>query len=58
MTNLGSYQLLTMGAKKVGGPVILISLILGAGAIIGYAFGYNDAVKKYANAYNGEKENE
>ena len=58
MTNLGSYQLLTMGAKKVGGPIVLISLILGAGAIIGYAFGYNDAVKKYALTYNGENDHE
>ena len=34
MSNLGGYQWLTTSAKKVGGPVNLVLLIAGSGAII------------------------
>ena len=35
MGNLGGYQVITTVAKKVGGPLILIILIL----VIGFAMG-------------------
>lgn len=35
MSNLGWYQVLTIAAKKVGGPKRLVGLLVGVGAIIG-----------------------
>lgn len=34
MSNLGGYQLLTIAAKKVGGPRNLVLLIAGTGALV------------------------
>lgn len=35
ISNLGSYQLMTTAAKKVGGPLFLAGLIFGSGLICG-----------------------
>ena len=35
MGNLGWYQVMTTSAKRVGGPVNLLGIILGFGAIAG-----------------------
>lgn len=35
MSNLGGYQIMTTMAKKVGGPLRLVVMIFGGGAIVG-----------------------
>ena len=35
MSNLGLYQVLTTVAKKVGGPGVLVGILIGFGAVIG-----------------------
>jgi hypothetical protein len=35
MSNLGWYQILTTAAKKVGGPLKLVGIIFGGGALAG-----------------------
>ena len=37
--NLGSYQLMTVAAKKVGGPYVLASLMIGGSLLSGILIG-------------------
>ena len=47
MRNLGDYQVMTTMANKVGGPRILAGLLIGCGALIGYALAYQHFLNKY-----------
>ena len=58
MSNLGTYELLTSAAKKVGGPLMLVGLLVSIGGMIGYAFGYKDCSKKYVIEYKEQEDHE
>lgn len=49
--NLGAYQIMTTWAKKVGGPVNLLLLVLGAGGLGGGAAVYTgrDKIESFLN---------
>lgn len=57
MSNLGFYQLMTKFAKKVGGPVNLLLLVAGGGAIIGSGVTAAGLGIKEKVAANNEKKN-
>ena len=59
MGNLGGYQILTTAAKFVGGPEMLVGLLIGAGVVVGgLVVAGGGAIKKKASKTAEEKRQE